>query len=143
MNAGGESRMPMIACAVTDFPDPDSPRMASVSPSRRWNDTPLMAFETPSRVRNSTCNWSTSSSRPSTGIQAPRVSRTSTSTVPPVPTVIAASSAQSRIEGVANDIAQHDEGQHRQRQEEAGEQQHVRRDSDQTDTGGLRDLGAP
>ena len=58
----------MIACAVTDFPDPDSPRMASVSPSWRSKETPLMALATPSRVRNSTCSWSTSSSRPSTGL---------------------------------------------------------------------------
>ncbi len=73
----------MIACAVTDFPDPDSPRMASVSPSWRSNDTPLIAFATPSRVRNSTCNWSTSSSRPSTGFQVPRLSRSSTLGAPP------------------------------------------------------------
>ncbi len=33
MRAGGMSRMPMIACAVTDFPEPDSPRTASVSPA--------------------------------------------------------------------------------------------------------------
>src|SRR5215217_340910 len=102
-----------------------------------------MAFATPSRVRNSTCNCSTSSTRPSTGIQAPLVSRTSTSAVLPVPTVIATSSAQSRIEGIAHDIAQHDEGQDRQGQEQAGEQQYVWRDSDQSDTGSLRNLSAP
>ena len=33
MTAGGESRMPMIAWAETDLPDPDSPRIARVSPS--------------------------------------------------------------------------------------------------------------
>ncbi len=60
----------MIACAVTDFPDPDSPRMASVSPSLRSNETPLIALAIPSRVRNSTCRSSTSSSMPSTGCQA-------------------------------------------------------------------------
>ncbi len=32
ITAGGVSRMPMIAWAVTDLPDPDSPRMATVSP---------------------------------------------------------------------------------------------------------------
>ncbi len=31
--AGGMSRMPMMACAVTDLPDPDSPSTASVSPA--------------------------------------------------------------------------------------------------------------
>ena len=30
---GGMSRMPMIACAVTDLPEPDSPSTASVSPA--------------------------------------------------------------------------------------------------------------
>ncbi|CAM5658391.1 hypothetical protein SBADM41S_05081 [Streptomyces badius] len=30
---GGMSRMPMTAWAVTDLPEPDSPRTASVSPS--------------------------------------------------------------------------------------------------------------
>ena len=55
----------MIACAVTDLPDPDSPRMASVSPSSQVKLTPLTALATPSRVRNSTCRSSTSSSRPS------------------------------------------------------------------------------
>ncbi len=30
---GGVSRIPMTACAVTDFPDPDSPSTARVSPS--------------------------------------------------------------------------------------------------------------
>ena len=47
--------MPMIACAVTDLPDPDSPRIASVSPSVQVEvDTPLIAVATPSRVWNST-----------------------------------------------------------------------------------------
>ena len=31
--AGGMSRMPMIAWAVTDLPEPDSPRTARVSPA--------------------------------------------------------------------------------------------------------------
>ena len=33
MRAGGMSRMPMIAWAVTDLPEPDSPSTASVSPA--------------------------------------------------------------------------------------------------------------
>ncbi len=32
-NPGGVSRMPITACAVTDFPDPDSPSTARVSPA--------------------------------------------------------------------------------------------------------------
>ena len=46
--------MPMMACAVTDLPEPDSPRTANVSPSCTVNETPLMALATASRVRNST-----------------------------------------------------------------------------------------
>ena len=59
----------MIAWAVTDLPEPDSPRTARVSPSRRSKETPLIALATPSRVRNSTCRSSTSSSSPSCGFQ--------------------------------------------------------------------------
>ncbi|CAM3344593.1 hypothetical protein STAL104432_19975 [Streptomyces albus] len=33
MRPGGMSRMPMIAWAVTDLPEPDSPSTASVSPA--------------------------------------------------------------------------------------------------------------
>src|SRR5215211_7057097 len=104
-----------------------------------------MAFATPSRVRNSTCKWSTSSSKPSRGFQAPRLSRISTVGAPPVPSddVIAASSSQSWIEGVANAVPQHDEGQDRRRQEDAGKEQQVRRSADQPDGRGLRDLDPP
>ena len=37
----------MIACAVTDLPEPDSPSTATVSPCRRAKVTPLMALATP------------------------------------------------------------------------------------------------
>ena len=57
----------MIAWAVTDLPDPDSPRIARVSRSDRVKLVPLMALATPSRVRNSTCKSSTLRSSPSTG----------------------------------------------------------------------------
>jgi hypothetical protein len=60
--------MPMMACAVTDLPEPDSPRIASVSPWYRSKDTPLMALATPSSVWNSTNRSSTSRSRPSFGL---------------------------------------------------------------------------
>ncbi len=33
IRAGGMSRMPITACAVTDLPEPDSPSTASVSPA--------------------------------------------------------------------------------------------------------------
>ena len=44
----------MIAWAVTDLPEPDSPRIARDSPWRSSNETPLIAVATPSGVWNST-----------------------------------------------------------------------------------------
>ena len=52
-------------------------------------------------------------------------------------------SAQLRVEGVADGVAEHDEGQHGERQEEAREEQHVRRGPDQPDAGGVGDRDAP
>ena len=43
-----------MAWAVTDLPDPDSPRIASDSPCLRSNETPLIAVAMPSGVWNST-----------------------------------------------------------------------------------------
>ncbi len=57
----------MIAWAVTDLPEPDSPSTASVSPARTEYSTPLTALATPSRVRNSTCRSRTSSRGASSG----------------------------------------------------------------------------
>ena len=37
--AGGVSRMPITACPVIVLPDPDSPRIATVSPRRTSNET--------------------------------------------------------------------------------------------------------
>ena len=45
----------MIAWAVTDLPEPDSPRMATVSPDRTSKLTPSRARTTPADVENSTC----------------------------------------------------------------------------------------
>ena len=36
-------RMPIIACAVTDFPEPDSPTSATVEPGRIRNEMPIRA----------------------------------------------------------------------------------------------------
>ena len=58
----------MIACAVTDLPEPDSPRMARDSPWRSSKETPLIAVAMPSGVWNSTNRSSTSSSTPSCGV---------------------------------------------------------------------------
>ena len=47
-------RMPIIACAVTDFPDPDSPTRATVEPGRMLNEIPLSAGTMVPRLSNST-----------------------------------------------------------------------------------------
>src|SRR4051812_26318950 len=109
MKPGGLSRMPMIACAVTDLPQPDSPRIARVSPGARTKLAPLTARATPSWVRNSTCRSFTSSS----GARGSRLGRTSICAW----ISVISGSPQLRVEGVAYRVAQHDEGQHRDRQE--------------------------
>ena len=58
----------MIAWAVTDLPEPDSPSTARVSPASRWYDTPLITRATPSLVRNSTCRSRNSSRWPPSGV---------------------------------------------------------------------------
>src|ERR671913_1215000 len=141
MNPGGESKMPMTAWAVTDLPEPDSPRIARVSASFTVNETPLIAFATASRVRNSTRSSSTSSSSPSCGCQLPVVLSVSTAWV--VVTISGPLSAQLGVESVAYAVAQHDERQHGQRQEDAREEQHMRRGADQPDTRGFGNLNAP
>ncbi len=40
-------RMPMIDCATTDLPEPDSPTSAMVPPSGTRNDTPSTALTVP------------------------------------------------------------------------------------------------
>src|SRR6202162_1784261 len=47
--------------AVTDLPQPDSPTMASVSPSPTWKETPSTARLIPSGVRKWVCKFWTSS----------------------------------------------------------------------------------
>src|SRR5580704_12340458 len=47
--------------AVTDLPQPDSPTMASVSPSSTWKETPSTARLMPSGVRKWVCRFWTSS----------------------------------------------------------------------------------
>ena len=44
----------MIACAVTDLPEPDSPTSATVLPGRTRNERPFTASTRPAMVRNST-----------------------------------------------------------------------------------------
>ncbi len=40
-------RIPMMVCATTDLPEPDSPTSATVPPSGTRNDTPSTAFTMP------------------------------------------------------------------------------------------------
>src|SRR5437016_1801842 len=107
----------MSAMAVTLFPDPDSPRMASVSPGARSKLTPLTARTTPSGVGNSTCRSRTARSAASTGsASGERSSATDTTGL-----------TETGVEGIAERISHEDEGQHRQAEEQAGEQQQVGR----------------
>ena len=58
----GERVRPISVITVTDFPEPDSPTMATVSPRLSVNETPLTARSRPSSVANETSRSSTSSS---------------------------------------------------------------------------------
>src|ERR1700729_528559 len=53
----------MIESAVTDFPEPDSPTMPSVSPASSPKESPLTAVTGPSSVRNVVRRLPTSRSR--------------------------------------------------------------------------------
>src|SRR6185503_2449529 len=61
---GGCGMRRMSDSAVTDFPQPDSPTMPSVSPAATWNVTPSTARTTPSRVKNWVWRSVTRVSRP-------------------------------------------------------------------------------
>src|SRR5680860_1373523 len=105
--------MPMMACAVTDLPEPDSPRMARVSPGSRSKLTPLTALATPSRVRNSTCRFSTSR----TGVLGSSLPRpVSAELVVLIVSWVIAGSPKLRVEGVAESVAEQHEGEHGDRQ---------------------------
>ena len=53
---------PIKAWTVTDFPQPDSPTMASVSPASTWNDTSSTARTIAVSVMKCVCRWLTWSS---------------------------------------------------------------------------------
>jgi hypothetical protein len=55
--AGGFGNNRMIASAVNDLPQPDSPTMARVSPAETVSDRPSTAGNTPRRVNNDTCRF--------------------------------------------------------------------------------------
>src|SRR4051812_26809261 len=58
---GGSGISRISDMEVTDLPQPDSPTIASVSPSLTWNDTPSTARLIPLGVRKWVCRFSTSS----------------------------------------------------------------------------------
>src|SRR6266702_1883290 len=59
----GERVSPIKVITVTDFPEPDSPTIATTSPRSRVNVTPSTARTRPSSVANETSRSSTSSNR--------------------------------------------------------------------------------
>src|SRR5256884_7018804 len=79
----------MTLRAVTDLPQPDSPTMPSVSPGVRSKETPSTAFTVPSLVEKTVCR-----------------SRTSRSGC------VTALGLQSRVEGVADGVAEDVRGEH-------------------------------
>jgi hypothetical protein len=62
VRTGGSVISLRIDIAVTDFPEPDSPTIARVSPSSTENETPSTARTTPSRVAICVLKLSTLSS---------------------------------------------------------------------------------
>src|SRR4051812_29736907 len=67
MRPGGSWMSRMIERFVTDFPDPDSPTMPSVSPRRTSKLTPLTALTTPSSPKKCVSRPCTESRTPSGG----------------------------------------------------------------------------
>ena len=52
-----QGRRPMTASIETDFPEPDSPTIASTSPASTESDTPSTALNQPEAVSNSTVRF--------------------------------------------------------------------------------------
>src|SRR3954466_14667789 len=92
---GGSAISRISDIEVTDLPQPDSPTIASVSPSLTWKETPSTAQLTPSGVRKWVCRSSTSSS--ATALDLLR---------------------HARIEGVAQPVAEEIYGEHRHGEED-------------------------
>ena len=101
----------MIAWAVTDLPEPDSPSTASVSPSRRSKVTPLIALATP--YAGAELHLQVIDLQQQPVRRLPDAARSSSVSTVVRCRAMSASSAQLRVEGVADRVAQHDEGQHR------------------------------
>src|SRR5690625_4761589 len=117
MYPGGLSTMPMIAWAVTLLPDPDSPRTARVWPSWAVEERPVPARATPSRGRNSTCRFSASSSGAEVSADGAGFGS--------VMVTSSSASAQLGVEGVAQRVTHHDEGEYGQPHEDRREEHQV------------------
>src|SRR3569832_698559 len=89
---------PITVRAVTDFPEPDSPTSAMVSPLWSWKDTSRTAFTTPpSTLKSTAIFWASRiSSRPCVPISL-RVAEVTVSAI----------AASVRIDCVAQAIAKH------------------------------------
>src|SRR6185503_8943205 len=100
---GGRGIRPSSERHATDFPDPDSPTMPSVSPRSSWNETSLTARTTPCRVWNA--------------VRRPLTSRSATPLVP----------GRAHVERIAQAVAHEVERKERQREERGGIEQQPRR----------------
>src|SRR3981081_2702580 len=95
---GGSGMSRISDMAVTDLPQPDSPTMASVSPSSTWKETPSTERLIPSGVRKWVCRFSTSSS------------------------AILQALGHSRIERITQAVAEQVDGEHGDRKERGGKE---------------------
>src|SRR5580698_3727493 len=96
---GGSGISRISDIAVTDLPQPDSPTIASVSPSLTWKETPSTARLMPSGVRKWVCRFRTSSN--AIALQAFR---------------------HSRIQRITQAVAEQIDGEHGDRQERGGKE---------------------
>src|ERR1700722_16682935 len=103
--------------AVTDLPQPDSPTMASVSPSSTWKETPSTARLIPSGVRKWVCRFWTSSN--AIGLESHFWSSA------PSPEGALQAFGHSWIEGIAQAVAKQIDGEHGDRQKRGGKEYDV------------------
>src|SRR3546814_1561443 len=118
--AGGDGTSPSSDITLTLFPLPDSPTMASVSPARTSQDTPLTTSAGPRRVRKLTRRSRTDSTGASSSpLPGPR-RRCCWSRSCGAPLRVHRR-ALPWVEGVAQGVAHHVQGQHEQEDGQAGE----------------------
>src|SRR5450755_1639993 len=113
--AGGARSRRRTERAVTLLPQPDSPTRPSVPPSSSRHETPSTARTVPARVSKSTRRASTSRS----GAAAAMGSELA---------------CQPRVERVAKTVAKQVDGEHREREQDAGKQDDVEGDGDEVAT---------